>query len=81
MFFDVGGSMDWHVHQAQELFSAARAEFKHMEHYYFHNCLYEYVWRENARRWTDRIATWDVLPHLSLRLQGDLRRRRFHVAL
>jgi len=61
MFFDVGGSMDWHVHQAEELFSAARAEFKHMEHYYFHNCLYEYVWRENKRRWSERIDTWDVL--------------------
>ena len=61
MFFDVGGSMDWHIKTAQELFSAARAEFKHMEHYYFHNCLYEYVWRQNARRWSERIDTWDVL--------------------
>ena len=42
MFFDVGGSMDWHVKAAEELFSAARTEFKHMEHYYFHNCLYEF---------------------------------------
>jgi len=61
MFFDVGGSMDWHVHQAEELFSAARAEFKHMEHYYFHNCPYEFVWRNNARRWSERVDTWDVL--------------------
>ena len=61
MFFDVGGSMDWHIKTAQELFSAARAEFKHMEHYYFHNCLYEFVWRQNARRWSERIDTWDVL--------------------
>lgn len=61
MFFDVGGSMDWHVREAQELFSAARAEFKHLEYYYFHNCLYEYVWQDNSRRWTDKISTWNVL--------------------
>jgi len=61
MFFDVGGSMDWHVKTAEQLFSAARTEFKHLEYYYFHNCLYEFVWKENARRWTDRISTWDVL--------------------
>ena len=54
MFFDVGGSMDWHIKQAEELFSAARTEFKHMEYFYFHNCLYEFVWKDNARRWTER---------------------------
>src|SRR5947209_615396 len=65
-FFDIGGSMDWHVRAVAELFSAARAEFKHMEHFYFHNCLYEKVWRENRRRWNDTTPTWDVLhtyPH------------------
>ena len=61
MFLDVGGSMDWHVKAAEELFSAARSEFKHLEYYYFHNCLYEFVWRDNSRRWTERIPTWDVL--------------------
>ena len=61
MFFDIGGSMDWHVAAAEELFSAARSEFKHLEYYYFHNCLYEFVWKNNARRWTERIPTWDVL--------------------
>jgi len=61
MFLDVGGSMDWHVKEAQELFSAARSEFKHLEHYYFHNCLYEFVWRDNVRRWNERTPTWDVL--------------------
>jgi len=61
MFFDVGGSMDWHVAMAEELFSAARSEFKHLEYYYFHNCLYERVWRDNARRWTETIPTWQVL--------------------
>jgi uncharacterized protein len=61
MFFDVGGSMDWHVKGAEELFSAARSEFKHLEYYYFHNCLYERVWRNNARRRSEGVSTWDVL--------------------
>jgi uncharacterized protein with von Willebrand factor type A (vWA) domain len=61
MFFDVGGSMDWHIKGVEELFSAARTEFKHLEYYYFHNCLYERVWRDNTRRWTETIPTWDVL--------------------
>jgi uncharacterized protein len=61
MFFDVGGSMDWHVKCAEELFSAARSEFKHLEYYYFHNCLYEQVWKHNARRLSEPISTWDVL--------------------
>ncbi len=61
MFLDVGGSMDWHVKTAEELFSASRVEFKNLEYFYFHNCLYEFVWKENARRWTDRQSTWDVL--------------------
>ena len=61
LLLDIGGSMDDHIRAVEELFSAARAEFKHLEHYYFHNCLYEYVWRDNTRRWTDRIATWDLL--------------------
>ncbi len=61
MFFDVGGSMDWHVKGVEELFSAARSEFKHLEYYYFHNCVYERVWRDNARRYTETIPTLDVL--------------------
>jgi uncharacterized protein len=61
LFFDVGGSMDWHIKISEELFSAARSEFKHMEYFYFHNCLYESVWRDNARRHVDRMPTWDVL--------------------
>jgi uncharacterized protein with von Willebrand factor type A (vWA) domain len=66
LFFDIGGSMDWHIRATEELFSAARAEFKHMEHFYFHNCLYERVWKENRRRWSETTRTWDVLhtyPH------------------
>jgi uncharacterized protein with von Willebrand factor type A (vWA) domain len=61
LFLDIGGSMDDHIQMLEELFSAARSEFKHLEHYYFHNCPYEFVWKDNARRWTDRIPTWEVL--------------------
>jgi uncharacterized protein with von Willebrand factor type A (vWA) domain len=61
LFLDVGGSMDWHVEKAEELFSAARLEFKHFEHFYFHNCLYERVWRENRRRHAETTPTLDVI--------------------
>lgn len=61
LFLDVGGSMDPHVRLVEELFSAARAEFKHLEPYYFHNCLYEGVWRDNRRRWDAQTATAEVL--------------------
>jgi uncharacterized protein with von Willebrand factor type A (vWA) domain len=61
LLLDVGGSMDWHVQACAELFSAARAEFKHLEHCYFHNCPYERLWRENRRRRSDPVASWDVL--------------------
>ncbi len=61
LFLDVGGSMDDHIRVVQELFSAARAEFKHLEYYYFHNCLYEGVWRDNRRRWDAQTPTWEVL--------------------
>ena len=61
LFLDIGGSMDPYVQMVEELFSAARTEFKHLDHFYFHNCLYEGVWRENARRWNARTPTWDVL--------------------
>lgn len=61
LFLDVGGSMDWHIELAEELFSAARAEFKHFEHFYFHNCPYERVWKENRRRHDQIIPTFDVL--------------------
>src|SRR5215831_15704889 len=57
LFFDVGGSMDWHVQATEELFSAAKSEFKHLVHLYFHNCLYEKVWKQNARRWTETTPT------------------------
>ena len=66
MFFDIGGSMDGHIKVCEELFSAARTEFKNMEFFYFHNCLYESVWKDNRRRNAEKIPTWDVLhryPH------------------
>ncbi|WP_265529801.1 vWA domain-containing protein [Sphingomicrobium marinum] len=61
LFLDIGGSMDSHVRQVEELFSAARSEFKHLEHYYFHNCIYEGVWKENRRRWDGQTPTMDIL--------------------
>lgn len=61
LFLDVGGSMDPHIKLVEELFSAAKSEFKHLEHFYFHNCLYEGVWRDNRRRWDAQTPTWDVL--------------------
>ncbi len=61
LFLDVGGSMDPHIQVVEELFSAARAEFKHLEYFYFHNCLYEGVWRDNARRWDEQMDTMEVL--------------------
>jgi uncharacterized protein len=61
LFLDVGGSMDWHIEKAEELFSAARSEFKHFEHFYFHNCPYERLWKDNRRRHTETIPTVDVI--------------------
>ncbi|WP_295508603.1 vWA domain-containing protein [uncultured Sulfitobacter sp.] len=61
LFLDVGGSMDPHIKTVEELFSAAKAEFKHLEYFYFHNCLYEGVWRDNRRRWAEQQSTQDVL--------------------
>ena len=61
LFLDVGGSMDPHIKLVEELFSAARSEFKHMRSYYFHNCLYDGVWSDNARRWDAQIPTDEIL--------------------
>ena len=61
LFLDVGGSMEGHVKLCEELFSAARTEFKHLEHFYFHNCIYEGVWKDNRRRFVERHATIDIL--------------------
>ncbi|MDE8650694.1 vWA domain-containing protein [Novosphingobium album (ex Liu et al. 2023)] len=61
LFLDVGGSMDPFIKLVEELFSAATAEFKNLEFFYFHNCLYEGVWQDNRRRWSQRTKTWDLL--------------------
>ena len=84
LFLDAGGSMDPHVKVVEELFSAARTEFKHLEHFYFHNCLYEGVWRDNARRWTDQTPTWEVLrtygPDYKCIFVGDASMSPYEVA-
>ncbi|GJL99670.1 MAG: VWA domain-containing protein [Methyloligella sp.] len=61
VFFDVGGSMDWHIKLVEQLFAAAHQEFKHLDYYYFHNCLYDFVWQNNARRWQERVPVYDLL--------------------
>ncbi len=61
MLLDVGGTMDDHIAQIEELFSAAKTEFKNMEFYYFHNCVYDYLWKNNHRRHSEKFPTWDVL--------------------
>jgi len=75
MLLDVGGSMDDHIRRTEELFSAAKAEFKHLEFYYFHNCVYDYLWKNNHRRHAERTPTWDLLhkftPDYKLLFVGD----------
>ena len=61
MFFDIGGSMDEYIHTCEELFSAAHSEFKHLEFFYFHNCVYEKVWRDNQRRYTETIEIEEII--------------------
>lgn len=61
LLMDVGGTMDEHVSRVEELFSAVRAEFKHLEFYYFHNCVYDYLWKNNRRRYAEKFPTWDVI--------------------
>lgn len=65
IFFDIGGSMDPYVRLCEELFSAAKTEFKHLEYFYFHNCLYDYVWKDNHRRREEQMSTQDVLNKYS----------------
>ena len=65
MFLDIGGSMDDHIKLCEELFSASKSEFKHLEYFYFHNCLYDYVWKDNKRRREERTKTWDILHKYS----------------
>lgn len=61
LLMDVGGTMDEHIHRVEELFSAAKSEFKHLEFYYFHNCVYDFMWKNNRRRYSEKFPTWDVI--------------------
>jgi uncharacterized protein with von Willebrand factor type A (vWA) domain len=61
LLMDVGGTMDDHIARVEELFSAAKAEFKHLEFYYFHNCVYDFMWKNNKRRYAEKFPTWDIL--------------------
>ena len=61
LLMDVGGTMDEHIHRVEELFSAVKAEFKHLEFYYFHNCVYDHVWKNNRRRYAEKLSTWDLI--------------------
>ena len=61
LLMDVGGTMDEHVHRVEELFSAAKSEFKHLEFYYFHHCVYDFMWKDNRRRFSEKFPTWDII--------------------
>ena len=61
LLMDVGGTMDEHIQRVEELFSAVKSEFKHLEFYYFHNCVYDYVWKNNKRRFAEKFETWDII--------------------
>ena len=85
LFLDVGGSMDPHIKVVEELFSAARAEFKHLEYFYFHNCLYEGVWKDNRRRWNAQTPTHEVLrtygPDYRCIFVGDASMSPYEIAM
>ncbi|MEO1363236.1 MAG: VWA domain-containing protein, partial [Pseudomonadota bacterium] len=84
LFLDVGGSMDPHIKVVEELFSAAKSEFKHLEYFYFHNCLYEGVWRDNRRRWDAQTPTHEILrtygPDYKCIFVGDASMSPYEVA-
>lgn len=84
LFLDIGGSMDDHIQACEELFSAARSEFKHLEHFYFHNCVYEGVWKDNHRRYDGKLSTWDVIhtygPDYKLIFVGDATMSPYEIA-
>lgn len=85
LFLDVGGSMDPYIKVMEELFSAARAEFKHLEYFYFHNCPYEKLWKDNWRRHVDATQTWDVLhtygPDYKAIFVGDASMSPYEIAM
>ena len=61
LLMDVGGTMDEHITRVEEMFAATKTEFKHMEFYYFHNCVYDFMWKNNRRRFSEKFATWDII--------------------
>ncbi|MGM9490067.1 vWA domain-containing protein [Ideonella sp. YS5] len=61
LLMDVGGTMDEHIHRVEEMFSAAKSEFKHLEFFYFHNCVYDFMWKNNRRRFSEKTPTWDII--------------------
>lgn len=85
LFFDVGGSMDGYIQTCEELFSACRSEFKHLEYYYFHNFIYESVWQDNLRRYNERIPTYDLLhkygPDYKVIFVGDASMSPYEIAM
>ena len=85
LFFDVGGSMDGYIQTCEELFSACRTEFKHLEYYYFHNFIYESVWQDNLRRYNERIPTYDLLhkygPDYKVIFVGDASMSPYEIAM
>src|SRR5437879_907523 len=84
LFFDIGGSMDAHIRVCEELFSAARTEFKHLEFFYFHNCLYEKLWKDNRRRHVDTFSTAELLhtypPDYKVIFVGDASMSPYEIA-
>lgn len=84
LFLDIGGSMDDHIQACEELFSAARSEFKHLEHFYFHNCVYEGVWKDNRRRHDEKLSTRDLIhtygPDYKLVFVGDASMSPYEIA-
>src|SRR5580693_5825103 len=84
LFFDAGGSMDAHIRVCEELFSAARSEFKHLEFFYFHNCLYEKLWKDNRRRHVDTFSTAELLhtypPDYKVIFVGDASMSPYEIA-
>jgi uncharacterized protein with von Willebrand factor type A (vWA) domain len=84
LLLDIGGSMDDHIRTCEELFSATKTEFKHLEHYYFHNCMYEKVWKDNRRRHSENIPTWQLLntygPDWKLIFVGDATMSPYEIA-
>ena len=78
MLMDVGGTMDDHIERTEELFSAAKTEFKNMEFFYFHNCVYDYLWKNNRRRHAERFPDLGHFAQIPGRHAADFRRRRHH---